>query len=1329
MTRKKDHKGDMLRRALNTRFGCVCIALTSVLSLASLAPATASAGERYLYDGTFGGSETTVVNPYPLAVGGTAATAIDDSSGDVYVVDSGHSRIEKFSSSGVFLFMFGEDVNKTAIEEGRFAEANVCPAEGHPGDVCQAGLSSSEPGAIERIPNPKGESEHIDVAVDNWTGSPSQGDVYVSSNGDDVVTKFDSAGKLVTSWGNNGAGGSPNGQLAGTGSRSFEEVVGVSVGPSGVIWISSDGVNGHATLFGFSAQGHITSELVHDPQSGHSIGGGENLSLDSQDDFYIGGAKFGPSGEWLGYVFYGQSNQSGMASTVDPSTSELYVSVGYLGGGMTVVDRFSGSCRPSTELDSDDCVPVESFGSGHLSNYVPKLSVSDVSRALYAGEPKEGRVALFTPAIVPDVVSVGASDLTGGGEAALDGTVNPSGVPVTGCYFEWGLQGEGYSHDAACEPEAGSIPVDSSVHAVKAKIAGLVASDSYHFRLVAGNANDVNGLVDEPSLSADVSFGPPRVESGSVLEASATGATFAGLIEPDGVDTSVRFEYGTQAGSYTVATAPIDAGSGGSPTQVSLHVDGLVPATVYHYRVVAENVLGESVGADESFATQLTGASGLLDGRGWELVSSPEKGTASLEPIGESNVIQAAANGDALTYDANAPTENGPQGYALREQLLSVRGADGWSSRDIGIPHESATGPAPGQGSDYRFFSTDLSRSVVQPLGSFDPLSAQATEQTPYLRSDFAASPDGICAESCFDPLADAANVTSGLPFGEAGKCPEHQILCGPLFEAASPDGKHVVLSSKTPLLEGAPAGAMYEWSEGRLTALSGGNEIAGQNEGMSQGAVSSDGSRVFLSGGYMFDTKSGESLRLDASQGGSRAGTANPRFQVAAADGSWVIFADEQRLTPNSGAEAGKRDLYKCEIVEEEGELKCVLSDLTPKNASGESAEVQGAVIGAGESGEEVYFVAQGVLAGNTGANGETATPGDCEPSSGSGACNLYVSREGTISFIARLSAQDGPDWAAQAHEGTARVSPNGEWLAFMSGRSLTGYDNRDAVSGKSDEEVYLYHAGASGGTIVCASCDPTGARPHGVEFRQIILKLAGGFASWGESKWIAANIPGRTAYRLDAALYQSRYLSDSGRLFFNSSDALVPQDTNGNEDVYEFEPSSVGDCSSASLTFHGALDGCLNLVSSGTSAEESAFLDASESGDDVFFLTAAQLSKRDGDSALDVYDARVGGGEAPVAKPVECQGDACQAFVAPPESVTPGSLLYSGPGNASTPAEKVGSKSKATPRTRARTLAAALKRCRKLHGERKRRSCERQARRKNASASAKTRGKGGKR
>jgi hypothetical protein len=167
-----------------------------------------------------------------------------------------------------------------------------------------------------------------------------------------------------------------------------------------------------------------------------------------------------------------------------------------------------------------------------------------------------------------------------------------------------------------------------------------------------------------------------------------------------------------------------------------------------------------------------------------------------------------------------------------------------------------------------------------------------------------------------------------------------------------------------------------------------------------------------------------------------------------------------------------------------------------------------------------------------------------------------------------------------------------------------------------------------------------------------------------WGRQT-LAGSIPGWTRVIAATARYQSRYLSNSGRLFFNSPVALVPSDSNGTEDVYEYEPPGVGTCTESSPTFGQASGGCVDLVSSGTSPEESAFLDADEKGENVFFLTASRLTGRDVDTALDIYDARVGGGEPEVVKPVECSGDACQQPAAPPVDATPGSLTFSGAGN----------------------------------------------------------------
>ncbi len=104
----------------------------------------------------------------------------------------------------------------------------------------------------------------------------------------------------------------------------------------------------------------------------------------------------------------------------------------------------------------------------------------------------------------------------------------------------------------------------------------------------------------------------------------------------------------------------------------------------------------------------------------------------------------------------------------------------------------------------------------------------------------------------------------------------------------------------------------------------------------------------------------------------------------------------------------------------------------------------------------------------------------------------------------------------------------------------------------------------------VVCASCNPSGAataRIFDIEFRE----SGNSQPLVAERRQLARPLAGGERPRLDAArkphaLYQSRYLSDNGRLFFNSWDSLVPHDKNSTEDVYEYEPSGVGSCASAS-------------------------------------------------------------------------------------------------------------------------------------------------------------------
>jgi DNA-binding beta-propeller fold protein YncE len=835
-----------------------------------------------------------------------------------------------------------------------------------------------------------------------------------------------------------------------------------------------------------------------------------------------------------------------------------------------------------------------------------------------------------------------------------------------------------------------------------------------------------------------------------------------------------------------VQPAPVGAGSVAIP--VSQHVQGLLSSTDYRFRAVVSNGISEANGGPVGgpvrvFVTQSAVAAGLPDARGWEQVSPSQKHGANLKPINGEDLVRAAVEGNAMTYVASFPTEGVPAGNPSgATSVLSGRSGGAWASRDLIAPHRAFVGVVLSGGSEVKTVSPDLSGSLLQPLGQFEQqISSAASEQAPFMHIDFpGGEPTAFCDASCFKPLVTGcpetgecpsavqalADVPPGTVFGRQSALgtKERCLLCGPQVLAATPDLSHAVLNSTVALtstaLPGKGSSGLYEYSAAappaealRLLSVlpdgepSGGNPTLGALNRVIRNAISSDGSRVVFSGqggsqlylrvnateqqssvtGNSVDgSQCSEpamacTIEIDALQGGPGASqTPLPAFQAASADGSRIFFTDPQQLTPDSGHSSQDGDLYEYDLERPVGER---LADLTPPGAGAEAAAVMGLIVGASADGSSVYFVADGVLGEAPNPHGERARPGNCASSGTSTeTCNLYVRHAGVTSFIATLSGADTSDWGtvgARPEFLAARVSPDGRWLVFSSRRSLTGYDNRDTVSVQPDQELYLYRAAGEGSqaTLVCASCNPTGARPHGQEVGAGNL-LAEARDSSG---WVAANVPGWTI-----ASYQSRYLSDSGRLFFNSSDALVPQDSNGTEDVYELEPAGVGGCSESASGYVASAGGCLGLISSGTSPEESAFLDASENGDDIFFLTKAQLVPTDADSSLDVYDARAPHvpGEAvgysePV-KPPACEGDACQSPVAAPEDPTPGSLSFQGPGNLLPPvAASVAPKAK--PLTRAQRLSGALRACRHDRPKRKRAACERQARRRYGASKAK--------
>ncbi len=694
-------------------------------------------------------------------------------------------------------------------------------------------------------------------------------------------------------------------------------------------------------------------------------------------------------------------------------------------------------------------------------------------------------------------------------------------------------------------------------------------------------------------------------------------------------------------------------------------------------------------------------------------------------------------------------------------QVISTRGSEEWTSKEITTPHSKGEGVTTEEPTEYRFFSPNLSLSVVEPQFLNEPfenppLTAEAREKTIYLRT---AEGGG------FQPLVTAANDATGTPIG--GKL---------AFQGATANASHVVFRSEVPLVEGAAGTGLYEWEAGAplklLSVLPGSEHTPASEPALGyhgfdvRGAISQDGSRFFwtnegeLGPLYMRDTTKEETTEVNAAQGVQEAGAEEMEdgldevhFQLATSDGSKAFFTDTWPLTSESALEPSSEvevfhaaDLYEYDV----GTGK--LTDLTVSRNAGEQADVLGTLPGASEDGSYVYFVANGVLAPG-------AERGNCPRISPirigaapEGECNLYVSEldpehpgQRETRLIARLSDEDANDWG----EGnvpvvgdlggvTAQVSGNGRYLAFMSDRDLTGYDNVDADPGAedaADQEVFLYDASA--GRLVCASCNPDGQPPVGVFDTRHAGEGEGLTVDRPElwtGQWLAGSIPGWTLYGYDPPMteHQSRYLSNNGRLFFDGADALVAQDQAptrqetvnsktldvGVENVYEYEPDDIGSCQQAS--------GCVALISSGTSERESAFLDASEYGGDVFFSTAAKLVAQDSEPGHEVYAAaECGTGEAPRCltekppPPEECNGEACRGPAgSQPGIQIPPTYTSSPAGNQAAPPGGPASKPKSptatkpTKLTRAQKLAKALKACRKLKREQQRQACERKAR-----------------
>jgi hypothetical protein len=729
---------------------------------------------------------------------------------------------------------------------------------------------------------------------------------------------------------------------------------------------------------------------------------------------------------------------------------------------------------------------------------------------------------------------------------------------------------------------------------------------------------------------------PPVIESEFVSRVGSSSATLNASLDSKGLDTRYVFQYlpasafdanpeeerFNGAAETPLGGALLEGRQG--PRFLAVSLGSLAPDTEYRYRIVATGI-EEGIpvaGAAKSFLTFPRSGSGLPDGRHYELVSPPAKEGGEVFPLnpniascaeckpGQRNVgFPIQVSSDGQAL-AYEGEAFGDGGASLENEYLARRTSEGWTD-EVLSPRLGSGGESQG----FKAFDPSLSQGILYQVTP--SLSSAAPSERANFYRQVTADPDALSPLIKQPGKRQSGSGTQALSLIFGGS----SANTSKVFFAAND-----ALTAATGVAPKAADGGaskfnLYEWSEGSLSLVNvaPGNKSApaGASFVESPNAVSADGSNVFWTNaaGELFVRRGATITEAIADPG---------KFIAASQNGEAVLL--------NDGC------IYSLSAHD------CV--DLTKDEAGASLGGFMG-LVGTTPDLGTVFFADSAVL---TGPNSYDRGPIQGEP-------NLYDYSGGKTRFVATLSpTSDAADWRSVAIARTAEASPNGIWLAFASSSSLTGYENVGpctVVSGTGGEfisgpceEVYLYNASSE--ALTCVSCNRSGSAPLG-----------------------PSHLP--THRSAVVQLKQPYYLTDSGRLVFDSQDSLLPGDVNGGgspghavEDVYEFEPAGIGSCADEA--------GCLSLISTGSGTSDSNFLAMDSTGENIFFTTRDQLSGSDRDQSIDIYDAREGAepGVEDQTAPPACVGEACQIAGVPPAWSAPASSIPLVSGSRETPACK---------------------------------------------------------
>ena len=827
----------------------------------------------------------------------------------------------------------------------------------------------------------------------------------------------------------------------------------------------------------------------------------------------------------------------------------------------------------------------------------------------------------------------------------------------------------------------------------------------------AGIATAVLFLVAIPSaFAAD----PPQATTEAAKQVGESSVTLAGKVNPKGSSVATcRFEYGTTpAYGAEVPCRPSSLGAGSVNVPVTAEINGLEPGTAYHFRITAASASGATLGTDRSFVTTGTPSCSNADRRreqGILAIRLPD--CMALEQVSPSRkwsqrayVQGISADGARIMFKSQAALADTPGNLDAFQGDVYVATRNPQSVWDT----QATSPPAPidfgigGRVNMARSFTPDLTRwlvlggttegsqaalGIAQLFrgglgGLFDPLSPSLVPAGTVNGQQLVSNSrlQGVSADHervVFAPGDGSATYLPGDPV-PSGSGSDRNLYVAELDAAGQPALK---LLSRDEV--GPDAGKA--WGEacgarvGSIAAHGG-----GATNWRNQGALSHDGTTIYFStrpkqaegvpcssanGLRIMERRIGldglaDIRHLLPDEGAGECDRIAPAcsgvdgddvYQGASVDGSKVYLITNRQLA-NSDLDSGSGcspfvgltgcDLYLYDAAKPAGERLTQVSagEVTAQHpVAGEGAGVYLGTVAISGDGSRVYFVAAGVLTDEPNPEGHLASEFPATP-------KLYhwdASSERTT-FVGPLALSDQELWTfagtflnraypvpatgtdAAGHE----VGGDGHVLVFQSRAALTA---QDTDGGHLD--TFRYDGAASPPSLECVSCRPGG--PDGVPIDVSIAQAS-------------IEDPGLAG---TAFAELGRWVSEDGKtIIVQTTQRLLDEDLNDKRNVYIWRDGSL------TLLPGTTLPSSTGAIGLG----ESIAAVVSHDGSQVAFTAYSPLLPSDGDTAQDVYVARVGGGSPfpPTTEP--CQGEQClPASSGVPGAVAPLSAGYVGRGN----------------------------------------------------------------